>query len=94
MPRGIQQIHLFDNGIVVCYDAAFRQAPSLQGMFWDVRDNILKMFDEDSVQWVLIKGREKVVVSRSEWVVAGDGITHQPLPERRINDIRLSLSDL
>ena len=91
MPRGIQQIHLFDNGIVLCYDAAFRQSPSLQGMFWDIKDKILEKFGEDSVQWVLVRDGKVVNVSRSEWVKTGEGINHQSLPEKCVTPLHLEL---
>lgn len=84
MPRGIKQIHLRSNGLVLCFDSNFRQSPSLQGMFHDVKDNILKLFDEDSVRWILVKDNKIIDVSRFDWVKAGEEIGNQPLPNKRI----------
>ena len=70
--RGVEQIHLYiSNGIVVCYDAWSRQSPSLQGIYGDVKSNILDKFKEEDVKWCLVEGSSVRSVSRAEWIQAG-----------------------
>lgn len=75
--RGITKVTLYEQGLVICRDAAGRQAPPLQGMFADVIDRVKECFAPDDVKWLYRKGSEITEVSFEQWCKHGEAASGQ-----------------
>lgn len=69
--------------MVMLLDHRGLQAPSLQGMFQQVSDNIKRLFEDKDVEWYYRDGEDKKVSSK-EWFSLGSKINEQ-LPEKAID---------
>ena len=74
MPRGIEKIILFPQGLVMCKDVAGRQSPSLQGLYNDVIENISKTFKPDEVKWIVLLDGKEVFLNFDQWCAVGRSI--------------------
>lgn len=83
--RNIDKIILYSSGLIVCRDAQGRQAPPLQGMFWDVIEKLQAVFKPEDVSWCVMRDGQTVELPFEEWLNYGNKLDKKPLESRPIS---------
>lgn len=84
--RDIHKIIMYSNGLVVCRDGQGRQAPPLQGMFWDVIENLRKIFGPEEIAWCVIKEGTVTELPFNEWFKIGSSLDKKPLQSKPLTN--------